>query len=45
MLPLNDKIKLIDELIKKNPELTIRDFLIELNDIENEINGIELAIF
>lgn len=34
MLPLTDKIKLINDLIKENRDATIRDYLDVVKDIE-----------
>lgn len=42
-LTLRDKKLLIDELIKRNRDSKIRDYICELKEIETEINNIHNA--
>ena len=42
-LSQDDKVKLVDDLIKQNPDATVRDYIVELKEIENEVAAIRAA--
>lgn len=41
MLPLADRVRLVDELIKQDPSTTIKEFVNEVREIESEIQAIQ----
>lgn len=43
MIDLQDKIKMVDDLIKENPNATVGDYIRELRETNEEIRAILAA--